>query len=901
MESLRKKIIRTVKKTKPRYYILRLLQKKAKLIWRYKMKKLVTMLLVAAVSLGCFTACGGSDDKTGKGEYTYRGTYALQPSTFNPLTYSSVSDRVPLDYTTSSWYEADYSEDGSTFVYKPVMATEEPVDVTATYKNDAKWGIPEGADTGYAFRIKLNPDAKWDNGVGITAADYEYTVKELLNSKFQNRRGQDLYNSLGMVGAKDYFYSGVQGWFPADTPYSEYTAELDDILVFRLNNGSADTSKYGGKVSSLRAQYGLGGYENAGLTSTQTGGEYILALATAFGAALPENVTAATIDALEEKTLTQIKADPEKKAVLDALIAFWNEGADGVLAFCLANYTYPEASFDNVGFKVIDDYTVDLILNKELIGFYKMYNLGLPLVYKPLYDSLKKAPTAGGLWSTTYGTSVATYMGYGPYKLTKYLDQQVMEFTKSNTWFGFTDKYAEEYGTFVREADGATVSQYQTTKVVLSYVEQISTREEMFLSGKIDVFGMNKTYYDKHKSSTQLYRATGASTFYGIILSNYDDLAIREAAMNGKTIDNSYTLANYKADIASGAVKAKYNKTILSIKEFRQAICYAIDRSTLCSNLYPGGKAAISLFTDLIIADPETSSAVNSYDSVKQGVCEFWGVEYGEGKTFKTLDEAYNSISGYDLTTAKKLVDEAYDKAIAQGLLKADTIIAIDHCSATESESEKQWFTTFKKCYEDLFAGTKLEGKLQYNFNTSLGSDFGGAIQSGKADTSWGFGWSGGELDPYDLMQVYVDAAANSENTYQYDKWINRDGPDYMVKITYDADGDGTAEELEYSVYEWQKILTGQSDTGLNWSYGKVDGSIRAQVLAEMQKKILLDYTTIPMMTEGAVQLLSYKVNYGKENYMFGMGFGGIRYMTHNYDDYDWNRFVKKNGGHLSY
>ncbi len=865
------------------------------------MKKLVTMLLVAAVSLGCFTACGGSDDKTGKGEYTYRGTYALQPSTFNPLTYSAVSDRVPLDYTTSSWYEADYSEDGSTFAYKPVMATEEPVDVTATYKNDAKWGIPEGADTGYAFRIKLNPDAKWDNGVGITAADYEYTVKELLNSKFQNRRGQDLYNSLGMVGAKDYFYSGVQGWFPADTPYKEYSAELDDILVFRLNNGSADTSKYGGKVSSLRAQYGLGGYENAGLTSTQTGGEYILALAKAFGAALPENVTAATIDALEEKTLTQIKADPEKKAVLDALIAFWNEGADGVLAFCLANYTYPEASFDNVGFKVIDDYTVDLILNKELIGFYKMYNLGLPLVYKPLYDSLKKAPTAGGLWSTTYGTSVATYMGYGPYKLTKYLDQQVMEFTKSNTWFGFTDKYAEEYGTFVREADGATVSQYQTTKVVLSYVEQISTREEMFLSGKIDVFGMNKTYYDKHKSSTQLYRATGASTFYGIILSNYDDLAIREAAMNGKTIDNSYTLANYKADIASGAVKAKYNKTILSIKEFRQAICYAIDRSTLCSNLYPGGKAATSLFTDLIIADPETSSAVNSYDSVKQGVCEFWGVEYGEGKTFKTLDEAYNSISGYDLATAKKLVDEAYDKAIAQGLLKADTIIAIDHCSATESESEKQWFTTFKKCYEDLFAGTKLEGKLQYNFNTSLGSDFGGAIQSGKADTSWGFGWSGGELDPYDLMQVYVDAAANSENTYQYDKWINRDGPDYMVKITYDADGDGTAEELEYSVYEWQKILTGQSDTGLNWSYGKVDGSIRAQVLAEMQKKILLDYTTIPMMTEGAVQLLSYKVNYGKENYMFGMGFGGIRYMTHNYDDYDWSRFVKKNGGHLSY
>ena len=44
------------------------------------MKKLVTMFLVAAVSLSCFTACGGKDDQTGKGEYTYRGTYSLQPA-----------------------------------------------------------------------------------------------------------------------------------------------------------------------------------------------------------------------------------------------------------------------------------------------------------------------------------------------------------------------------------------------------------------------------------------------------------------------------------------------------------------------------------------------------------------------------------------------------------------------------------------------------------------------------------------------------------------------------------------------------------------------------------------------------------------------------------------------------
>lgn len=863
------------------------------------MKKVITILLAAVVAVGCFSACKGKEE-TGKGEYTYNGAYTLQPSTFNPFTYSSTSDKVPLDYTTNSWYEADYSEDGKSFVYKPVMAEADPIDVTTVYKTDEKWGIPADATSGYAFRIKLNRDAKWDNGVSITAADYLYSVKEQINPKFQNKRGQDLYNSLKMVGAKDYFYSGVSGWFAANVPYPKYDESLDSKLIFRLANGSA-SSEYGGKVSEIRSKYGVGGYELYGMTSTQTGGEYIVALCSALGAPLDASVTAAKIDALEKKTIAEIKNDLELKAVFDALVAFWDEGDDGIVDFCVIEYTYPEASFDDVGFKVIDEWTVDLILSQELIGFYQKYSLGLSLVYKPLYESLKKQPTVGNIWSTTYGTSVDTYMGYGPYKLTKYLDEQVMEFTKSENWFGFTEKYSDVYGEFVRGVDGATAKQYQTTKVVLKYVKEISTREEMFLTGQLDVFGMNKQYFDTYRSSEKLYHANGATTFYGIILSDYDSLAMREATLNGKTINDSYTVADYKADVASGAVVANYNKTILSIKEFRQAICYAIDRETICANLYPGGLPATSLFTDLIVADPETGKAVNSFDSVKAGVCEFWGVEYGEGKTYATLDDAYAHITGFNLAAAKELVNKAYDKAVAQGILKEGATIVIDHCASSDSETEVQWYNTFKKCYEELFKGTKLDGKLDYRFNTSLGSDFGSAIQSGSADTSWGFGWSGGELDPYDLLQVYVDAASGSESPYQYDKWVNRNTDAYNVTVNYDADGDGTAEEITRTAYEWQLILTGQAEDDLNWSYGKVDGEVRAKVLAEMQKLILLDYTTIPLMTEGSVQLLSYKTNYGKEDYMFGMGFGGIRYMTYNYDDAEWSAFVKSSGGHLSY
>ena len=86
-----------------------------------------------------------------------------------------------------------------------------------------------------------------------------------------------------------------------------------------------------------------------------------------------------------------------------------------------------------------------------------------------------------------------------------------------------------------------------------------------------------------------------------------------------------------------------------------------------------------------------------------------------------------------------------------------------------------------------------------------------------------------------------------------------------------------------------------------NMAYGKAENALRAKVLAAVEGMILEDYTTIPMMNEGSIQLLTYKVNYGKETYMFGMGFGGTRYMTYNYDDAAWNKYVKSNGGSLKY
>ena len=74
------------------------------------------------------------------------------------------------------------------------MAAELPVDVTAAVKaaNNNKYGIPESATAGYAYTIKLNPNAKWENGTAINADTYIYSMKELLNPKLMNYRDRPL-------------------------------------------------------------------------------------------------------------------------------------------------------------------------------------------------------------------------------------------------------------------------------------------------------------------------------------------------------------------------------------------------------------------------------------------------------------------------------------------------------------------------------------------------------------------------------------------------------------------------------------------------------------------------------------------------------------------------------------
>ena len=54
-------------------------------------------------------------------------------------------------------------------------------------------------------------------------------------------------------------------------------------------------------------------------------------------------------------------------------------------------------------------------------------------------------------------------------------------------------------------------------------------------------------------------------------------------------------------------------------------------------------------------------------------------------------------------------------------------------------------------------------------------------------------------------------------------------------------------------------------------------------------------------MDDAGAQIRGQQVNYYTEEYIFGMGFGGVKYYTYNYTDAEWDAYVAANNGQLNY
>ncbi len=696
-------------------------------------------------------------------------------------------------------------------------------------------------ETNKAFRIALNPNAKWDDGTPINADTYIYSMKELLNPLAKNRRADSFYaGSFVLHNAKNYFYQGQSGIGASTDVYSEYSTSIDSELIFSV--GRSDTQSYFDKYLTRN-----------GLDPVN----YMVANA---------GVTGEQISSLNGKTLAAIKSDKTLNAVWTTIITWWQTDPNEELHFFVSNYTYGKMDFSNVGIVKVDEYTIDFIVDNpiEQPEYYVPYNLGTNfIVKKDVYEANQKFYDEKGNTvdrdsanvariDNSYGTNASNSPSCGPYKLTYFEADKAFTLDRNNNWHGYSD--------------GVHYGQYQTDKISVSVIGTHATQLESFLKGDLDNIGLAATDMAKYGNSQYIRYTPESYTTKLTFNTNYDSL-----------------------------VQHGTNSQILVLDEFRAAFSLALDRNTFASSYTSAGKAGYGLLNYMYVYDPIQGLAYRDHEAAKAALVELYGLTYGENGDYESLDDAYNAITGYDITKARQLMQKAYDKALQLGIFRADQTATIEIRVYKDDDVYVQMFNFLNAALKKACEGTGFEGKVKLSMKAD--EDYYNTMYSGGTDiifTTWG----GAASSPFTLLyECYCDAADGSGNQMEY----GFDTSKITVKLTVDG-VDYTADFQKWALWIDDsdascKIASGDGKSTL-LRFSQYDYDTRCQFFAKFEKIYLSFNATLPLYYRNSASLVSQKGDYAVKQYVNTVGLGGIQYYTYNYDDAAWAEFVK---GGLTY
>ncbi|MBO5177529.1 MAG: hypothetical protein J6C07_08735 [Lachnospiraceae bacterium] len=801
----------------------------------------------------------------GDADYVYKDSVSTLASNWNPHTYQTTDDSYPADFLRVGLYSFIFNDELNPvegkeayegYVIVPEMAAAMPVDVTEKIKAEhPEFNIPKDATEGYAYVIDLNPLAKWEDGTPINADTYVYSMKELFDPQMKNYRASDYMDSdFVIANAKNYYYQGTESYDAIGVKISEYLAEgkaVEDIYV--------DMSFWG--------------------VTAPDGTNYALAT---------------------DDTMVRDEAIPEgqpedyvsAKYLYDTYLGPGCPYESYSSAYLCTKTSYADNyDFANVGIMKTGDYQITLVLGKALAGFMLHYNLTSNwIVYQPYYDACKSQIGETGAWSTTYNTSVETTMSYGPYKLTQYQTDKAMRFERNENWYGYTDgKHI-----YVDPVDGLTYPMYQTTAIDTQVVAEAATRKLMFLKGQLMDYGLQTEDFDEYRSSEYTYVTPSETIFFFIFNGYMDAIQIRE----GKKAQEDGTFV-------TDFDQTKYDLETMTLTSFRQAVAVTYDKEALCTAVSPARSGGYGLIGTNYIYDPETGAKYRDTDQAKQALCDFYSVDVSK---FASLDDAVDSITGYDETAAKALYKQAFDEAIAAGYITdadgdgiSDQTVEITYASSASSAFITKTLDYLNKKMNEVTAGTPFAGKIMFKESAPLGNEWSTKLKSGMADTCLA-GWSGSALNPFGLTELYTNPAQ------QYDaKWFNSSSVDITMDVnTAGIDNAAKVETVTMTLKQWSDALNGATieigDKSYNFGDGIADVETRLNILAKIESTVLMTYNYIPMLQDAGMSLLSQQVFYVIEEYNPILGRGGIAYMKYNYDEKAWADYVNSQpDGTLSY
>lgn len=811
-----------------------------------KLLMLIAMVLVVVLCASVLTACKkdkGNDDenvtKPGTGwedpkMYTMREYTSQMPSQWCTILSSDNVNNTMESYFTSAFYEFNYKFDANGKIVPGAYTVEYSAatkleDVTKKYAG--QYGLAADAEKGQAFAMTLRNDLKWDDGTPIKATDFVYSMSQQLSPKYLFATASNYYSGNYVIhNAQNYVKQGQKGMFPAYSVMKEYNVADDAKLIYSTTNSRVAEKGFTPEV--IVAAFGI------------------------------EGMTVEKINALNGKSLADIKKDAALNETWEALLGAWKTDPNEELDFFETEYEYPAMDFSEVGYFVGDnEYELVMVIDGTLNPLDAEGNLtyeagyyfsGWPLVKKDLWERCEdqsKTP-----YANSYCTTQEKSASWGPYKLTNYQDQKTYTVSRNDKWFGYgLPQYA---------------NQYQTDAIVTEKIEEWDTAWLAFQKGNLDGIGMDVKIAADYRTSKRAYFTPETYTF---------DLNIQSNATS-------------KTD--------KRNNLLLNYADFRKAISLSLDRDDYCAKNNPSSQAALGLLNSMYYNDVENGKVYRDSIQAKEAILNAYGAtknadgswKVGE-TTYTDIEDALDATTGYNLTLARQLVENAVAQAKKDGKYSDGDEIILTYGIETRTDNTNRVKNWFQAAFDNMTKGTSIEGKVKIEYFMFSSATWSKQFEDGEYDLCFS-AWGNAPFNPAYLL---CETQISEDNRYAK-KWDPKT-VSVTVKATPDADHkDGI---YTYNLEQWRLILQGKDGCPVNFKNFPMEDQLTA--LGAVETAILKEYYSIPVFSRYSASLMGYKVDYVSYEYNTFMGYGGIRYMTFNYDDTAWAEFVASNNNILNY
>lgn len=878
----------------------------------------------------CATGCGTPNDpSTNNVKYTLRTALLSSPKAWNPHTWETSDENYIPSFTTMGFYQIGLNEERNGYEIFNEMALSAPKVVIGQISDEEKkqYGYVGQIGEGYIYDIDLNPNAKWEDGTPIKASDYLDSMEKLLSPKMANFRADFFYASnLVVANAETYFKQGkttVEALYPylknsldglptdknilKDGTYYLNLGKVNPFYRAVFPTATTDGSFYTCLTSRSReqeasvelaakrivdaTQYYLYHYvdhsanpnvfQNVKGPSDFSDDEKLNydiniydfnsnpVYARKSLSVSPDYQNKSTYELYTVKSLKEDLATFSRAFVSSSV--FQNDAYAFQLPLFANMENVTTCTFDEVGLKAMDDYTLRFYLSQKISALDLQFSLTTNfLVKKDIYESLTKKIPGSDMYATAYATdNPSNYMSYGPYRLATFQKDKAITLLKNENWYGYHD--------------GQHEGLYQCDKVIATIVKDHATTRQLFLSGQLDSLELTNTdMADFGKSRRVKY----VPESYTQKISLNSDRAKLKSRQNQSTSPND-------------------NKTILNNINFRKALSLSIDRKRFASLATAGSQAFTGLLNNQYLIDSKTGE---TYRSTKQGKSVYekvYGTLGGEngGEMLNPEEvEGYHTDarSGYNKAYAINLVKRALEEESHKedGFQRGNYVLIefLVSQSPDESETVRDAMNYLSSAFNEITEpnGFKVEIKAVKDedyYNTASNGDF---------DMIYSI-WGGASNNPYGMMQVYID-------------------PNFSKNCEYGFKGHQSEEQLEIEFFDGSKAtktyyawfddivknyVEPTKQEGETWSeeqeknYQRIHTK-RLDILAGVEAGVLSRFEAIPLVARSQASMNSFKVEDGTDNYITFVGYGGIRELKFNYTDSEWNNFLRKNGNNLT-